>query len=325
MQNSSVLFPARNQPLVLKEGLGWLFTGYCAFIFCASSVFAQNRIKPNRNNPQSAPTPLTMDSCQLLWNTAYSFDRNWKWQQAYDTGRKVIETCPNYSETYRAFDFTDDGIEQMNSSDTSRFRKYRNWLISVLFLNRSQDYFCRCMKSIANTYQYSEHTRFPNAGSSIFKWMHDHKYCNWMQWQQWDSEGISANYFGWVDMGNSPSTFDSFHYTMKEIGLGFLDSLKAGVEPQKPVSSIYLSSFSIAPNPSQGAIKLNYTLARQGFVQFTIYDQLGRLAWNRTGESEEAGIYEVPVDLRNSPSGTYYVRIEAGFGEVQTVKIVLEK
>ncbi len=305
-------------PLLLKEGLGWLLTGCCAIFFCTGSVFGQKE----KMNPQS------VDSCKLLFNLANAYEENNMYQECYDTARKFIETCPSYVESWKAFTFTDAGIRGSNVDDTSRYRKYRSWLVSVLFLNTIDPYyFCGCMASISGTYLFSEHNRFPNAPSSIYRWMQAHHLCPIFKWGVSDSNSMDKNHREWIGSGDSAKgkPFDTTMNTMAELGLGFLDSLTFGVHPTKTPPSIYLSDLNISPNPSHGLVTAKYSLARQGFIQFTVFDALGRVIWSRAGESEFEGTHELPIDLRSAPSGTYYVRIEAGFGEVKTVKLIHEK
>ncbi len=281
---------------------------------------------PNKENlPQSV---LSLDSCKLLYNLANAYDENNMYRECYDTARKFIETCPNYQGSYEGFQFTDVGIANSNLNDTARYRQYREWLISVLFLNTTDPtYFCTCIASIAGTYQYSEHKRFPNALNTIYRWMLTHHYCPNFSWHKYDSLTMIENHAEWIGSGDSAKgkPFDTTMNTMAELGLGFLDSLTFGVNPSKTPSSTYLSDLNISPNPSHGLVTAKYSLSRQGFIQFTVFDALGRVVWSRAGESEFEGTHELPIDLRSTPSGTYYVRIEAGFGEVKTVKIINEK
>jgi hypothetical protein len=327
------------KPLLLKEGLGWLI-GCCGVLFyAASSCNAQidnagfsvecgvgfSSVHSHDDKTQSLlSSPDT--GCANFRSKVYNYGKYNDYQQEYDSAKKFVESCYYTNFASDGFGFADAGIQ--NLTDTARYRKYRYWLISVLFLNKTDPYyFCQCIFSIAQTYQYTEHIRFPNAFSSIARYMYQHKLCTMDNWKDWDSEAFVSNHIEWVGSGDSAKgiPFDTTINTMHELGLDFLDSLNLGVGPVKTLSPFYLSSFTVAPNPSQGLVTANYTLARQGFVQFTVYDALGRVIWSRAGESETEGLHQLPIDLSSSPSGTYYVRIEAGFTEVQTVKIVKEK
>jgi hypothetical protein len=266
----------------------------------------------------------TKDSCQLLWNKAYSYDRNWAWQEAFDTGKKVIETCPTYSKAYRAFDFTDNGIDQMTSDDTTRFRKYRYWLVSIIFLNKEEEFFCRCMKSILGTYRNSESGRFHNAGSSISKWMNDHHYCPEFEWHKLDSEFLESNHFAWLDSGTARHfPFDSTYSTMHELGLDFLDSLQMDVKSNEHVASM-ITSFSALINPFLRETIIEFTFSQSTLYQFAIYDVLGHLVWKNKEATFESGLHQIHLNGQTFPKGRLYARISTGFGEVKTIKLVHE-
>jgi hypothetical protein len=284
-----------------------LFFGCCAVLLGAVSVFAQ-----------------AGDSCKIIFNKAYQYGRGQQYQMEYDTARKYIENCANSFGSDEGFSLSDEGIQGSNLSDTSRYRKYRYWLISVLFLNKVDPYyFCHAMYSIMQTYAYSEQVRFPNAGISICRWMISHNMCPMYPWHSIDSATLASRYYYW-SQGDTSIHLDSTINTMHELGLDFLDSLNLNAKVKIP-SHIYIGAFSVVPNPSQGIVIAKYTLALQGFVQFSVYDALGKQIWYKAGESEEEGSHQLPIDLRSSPSGTYYARIEAGFGDVRTVKLVHEK
>ena len=293
------------------------------YITCSGDLL---KAHPIGNQP--LVTESSDSGCVNFYANVRKYGQNQEYQMEYDSARKLIETCYYTKFAEDVFQDADEGLYYIHLDDTTLYQKYRQWLISVLFLNRTDPfYFCACMRSIAGTYTYEDHNLYPNAGSSICKWMIDHHQCTMYKWVAIDSESFAANRREWVGSGDSSKgiPFDSSYNTMDQLGLGFLDTLQLIVSPSKPLSPIYLYSFTVVPNPSHGLVSSNYTLARQGFVQFSVYDELGRLIWNRAGESETEGMHELPIDLRSSPSGTYYVRIEAGFGEVKTVKLVYEK
>ncbi|MDP4236224.1 MAG: T9SS type A sorting domain-containing protein [Bacteroidota bacterium] len=157
--------------------------------------------------------------------------------------------------------------------------------------------------------------------------MQAHRFClAAFPWLTWDSNAIAANHTEWVGSGDSSKgkPFDTTMNTMHELGLDFLDSLKLDAHPSGAPASTYLLSLSVNPNPSESKFTAIYSLARQGFIHACVFDVLGRVLWERRGESEAAGDHELPLDLRSFPSGSYYLRLEAGIGDVKTVKLIHE-
>ena len=110
---------------------------------------------------------------------------------------------------------------------------------------------------------------------------------------------------------------------LDSLGLGFL--LEPGsVTTTGPFAQTYISSFTIHPNPTRDAVKLQFHLSRGSFATMQIHDILGRVVWESAGRTYDQGAHEVSVDTQALPEGTLYARIATGFGEVKTVKLVKE-
>ena len=237
-----------------------------------------------------------------------------EYKMQYDTLHHYIESCGKNDDSYQAFSGM-DGAVQFISDDTTRFIPYRNWLISVLYLNTTQPfYFCDCMLSIAGTYQYGKYN--PLGYLAVLKYLLSLPNC--------DESGLEKEYKNDSTYDQSED-YDPTHLpSLDSLGLGFL--LNAVVAPPStPLSSQYLASFTSSPNPFIGETSLEFTLNRMSYVTLAVYDELGRLVWGYPGSSLEAGMHEVHIDGRSLPSGTLYARIATGFGEVKTVKLVHEK
>ena len=77
--------------------------------------------------------------------------------------RKYQPLCGKNDDSYDAFGALDDAVYEYVPEDTLRYDRYRDWLVSVLFLNTTQPfYFCACMESISGTYRYGKNN-IPNA------------------------------------------------------------------------------------------------------------------------------------------------------------------
>ncbi len=236
----------------------------------------------------------------------------------YDSLRYYIQSCIANDNYYPDYIFTNiDNAVQLMSKDTTRYDTYRAWLISVLYLNTTNPaYFCSCLGSIGNTYQYGKYRGIGYlAVENYFK---KYQPCGWdsATEAQYQKDSTDA-----VRYGDDPTHLPP----LDSLGLGFL--LKNSVATSPGIlPSIYLASFTSSPNPFKKETTLEFTLNRMAYVQVAVYDELGKLVWgNGRGSSLEAGTHQIHLDGSAFPSGVFYARISTGFGEVKTVKLVHEK
>lgn len=78
------------------------------------------------------------------------------------------------------------------------------------------------------------------------------------------------------------------------------------------------------PNPATNDVRLSWVLPAAAFVRVTAYDVLGRVVARWGNHELPGGPHELDWDLRDAagraiPSGTYFVRLEAG-GETRTTR-----
>jgi hypothetical protein len=231
-----------------------------------------------------------------------------------------IEKCASDNDSYWAFPSLTDAVQLM-STDASRFDQYRDWLISVLFLNTTfPGYICVCIGAIQNTYRpYGEYGHIQNASLAIRNWLRLHR----PDCIAGDSAAYAQDTIYLRQHGIDPTKWPP----LDSIGLGFLDSLaKAGISSSStPLSPIYLGAFISSPNPFIKETTLEFTLNRMAYITLEVYDELGRVVWGDSrGSSLEAGVHTIHLDGNVLPRGTLYARISIGFGEVKTVKLVHE-
>jgi hypothetical protein len=280
--------------------------------------------KPLARNPE-----FSYDTCAHLkeWETANPQPGDWLVaKEQYDTLRLYIERCANDNQAYFAF-LHIGGAVQLYSSDTNRFDLYRDWLISVLYLNTTDPvYFCACMYSIAGTYQFGKYN-LPNARLAILIYLRNNPNCAGPG-LDYDIQGIiDDRHHEWLirHQAGDNSAEDTTLPSLDQIGLGFLLKNSAP-SPTAPLSSIYLASFTSSPNPFTAETKLRFALNRMSYVSIEVYDLLGNKVYgNASGRTYEAGSYEIALDGKTLPHGTLYARISTGFGEVKTVKLVHER
>jgi len=79
------------------------------------------------------------------------------------------------------------------------------------------------------------------------------------------------------------------------------------------------------PNPFNHRTQINYRLTSPGFVRLTIYEPSGRRIETLFEGNAGFGVQSVVWDAFNTPAGTYFVKLEDGFGSVQTGKLMLLK
>jgi len=78
------------------------------------------------------------------------------------------------------------------------------------------------------------------------------------------------------------------------------------------------------PNPFNPTTKINYDLAKDGFVKINIYDMTGRLISTLVETKQTAGYYTVSFNAASLSSGMYFYRIESE-SFIMTKKMVLIK
>ncbi|MBV6479657.1 MAG: Ycf48-like protein [Ignavibacteria bacterium] len=77
------------------------------------------------------------------------------------------------------------------------------------------------------------------------------------------------------------------------------------------------------PNPFNPATKINFDLAKDGFVSIKVFDILGREVATLVNEFKNTGYYNVEFDARNLTSGMYYYRMEVnGFTKVLKMSLI---
>jgi hypothetical protein len=82
------------------------------------------------------------------------------------------------------------------------------------------------------------------------------------------------------------------------------------------------------PNPFNPTTVIRYSISAGGLgavqVRLKVYDVLGRLVATLVDDERRPGEYSVQWDARNSPSGVYFYRLQAG-SFTETKKLILGK
>jgi hypothetical protein len=275
-------------------------------------------IKTKDGIPLSISAPNSWpDTCQHLkqWVAVTPINDQEMAKLQYDTLRLYMERCALSDQySWAVFGHITSSVQLM-SPDTNRFDPYRTWLISVLYLNTVQyEYFCACMGAIAGTYRYGKNKVL--GGLAVMNYLRtNHHEC----WGSGDEKGYAQDSAAAFQSGYDPTHLPP----LDSLGLGFL--LKSGTPSPTTVGGNYLTSFTSSPNPFKSETHLRFHLNRMAYTVIGIYDVLGHQVWgDGKGRSLDIGDHEVMIDGRLLPEGSLYARIETGFGEVRTVKLVKE-
>ena len=137
---------------------------------------------------------------------------------------------------------------------------------------------------------------------------------------------LNSYYNLWEDTSHSPEKFDTTLPTLQELGLDTLlvITAEAGVTYAAPTPQIILSA-SIIENPFESSTSIALSVGREAYITIQVFDLLGhQIAGAGYAGVFEQGSREIPIDMQNAPSGTYYVRIQTANNETQTLKLVKE-
>ncbi|MDP4220192.1 MAG: T9SS type A sorting domain-containing protein [Bacteroidota bacterium] len=276
----------------------------------------------------SSGSAQTADSCSAMhgWVGIKPATKQ-EYKMQYDTLHDFIMSCAKDSDSYEAFSVMDGAVEEYAPNDTTRYDTYREWLISVLYLNPIQPvYFCACLESISGTYQYGKYA-IPNARLAVLTYLRNITSC--------DNAGVERDIKNYIDSRHQTwllhkqfgdtAAEDTVLPPLDSIGLGILLDHESVSSGSSMSSAKNLHAFVLTPNPFVNETNLQFTLSRMTYITMAVYDELGRLVWgDGKGSSFEAGTHTVTLDGKNLPHGTLYARISTGFGEVRTVKLIHE-
>ena len=289
-------------------------TAWSGSISCSGSL---NTKDPNDNQALQIAQPLSYDTCTSLkqWMYVDIFNKD-DARKVYDSLRLYIEKCAaRDDESFLAFNSLGKAVFLYDPDDTLRAARYRDWLISVLYLNTTQPfYFCRVLLAISGTYGSDKDPETETlARMAVVDFIRRQPQCHGDNLDTaFKNDSIYAIAKGW-DPTNLPP--------LDSLGLGFL--LKSGVDSHAPFLS-HLASFTANPNPFKEDVNLQFKLNRTSYISIEIFDLLGRVVWESKGRTFTEGTHELSIEAQSLPKGTLYARITTDFGEVRTVKLAKE-
>ena len=291
-----------------------------ALVTCLLVGAASGQQIHSDNNYRNDGVNSLLDTCNelKLWESITPANSQ-EAQEQYDSLRLYIERCAaSDTMSFQAFLHLNGAVQLLPETDTNRFTQYRDWLISVLYLNTTVPvYYCACLYSIAFTYQNGYKNYPPTiAYLGVLSYIWNTQPCKDLSTgREFTQDSLYA-----ISKGYDPTHLPP----IDSLGLGFLDSTQSSVHTtSNPLSSTYLASFTSNPNPFKDETTLSFVLNRMTYTTVEVFDVLGRKVWGDDhGYSLDPGLHTVHIDGASLPSGTLYARVSTGFGEVQTVKLI---
>ncbi len=258
--------------------------------------------------------------CAKLFSLGRANQVSGNWKTSRDNLENYIEHCANDTGSYLAFDYIRVAVGNNLQEDSTRTDRLREWLKSVLYLNRwDPNYFCQCVWTISQCY----HTT--NECLAILKYLIEETRCSssrkdnittykegrsW-QWQHYLNSGVDTS------LVHLDTTLPSLH----ELGLDSLLNLASvGAESAGPhaIFNVHASG-----NPFSVSTEVLFELSNSAYVRFGVYDELGRnVQGEEMGHVYDPGHHRFTVDGKSFANGVYYARLSTPTGEIRTVKLV---
>ncbi len=278
----------------------------------------------------------TTSECQTLYGLGYEYNKNNLYQQGFDTIKRYVVTCPEHYAIAHAFPMLTNCAHNLGSDIPSgrAFRAdYLVWLKSVLYLNTTNhEYFCACVLAMEGALPLPNDTtpgagsRTINIGLAVDQWLLQHTSCDspWL-WQEYMGSR-KTQYEQWA---NDPFAYklDTTLPSMHDLGLDSLLNvhLKLGVHQGQDRFASIVPTYAITSNPFNRETSLRLTLHDPAYVRTEIFDLLGNVVGG-TDDSRtlDPGEHTIPITIGTNPSGTYFLRILLGTGEVRTIKLSKE-
>jgi hypothetical protein len=311
LQTTLLLLPMKQRMIWCR---GATFAIACKVLLLGLSVSAATA-QPSADRgiiALDSSKPLT---CGNLLYLGRAFQTFGQWKASFDTLKYFVEHCPNDSQAWRAFNLAATSNASFDVSNENRYVSFREWLKSVLFLNKWDDtYYCECLYTLANTYART------NDGLAIIRYLIETKRCSYMPLGSVYAGGRQLQRSNYLTSGVDTNLvkLDTTLPSLHELGL---DLLTSGVA-SPPVADFQLDHIRASGNPFRTSTEIVFDLRQTTYVRFEVYDQLGRMViGDGTGLVYEPGSHMFTVLGKDLVSGVYYARLSTPIGEVRTVKL----
>jgi hypothetical protein len=289
----------------------YIILGICAILLCAELVYGQDYNKIHiPTSGARFPHDDPNDSLYLYWAAEYYDGVCYPCMR--DTMKMYVEQHPFAThflgEVMDAIPGTWFAAGMSPGPRVPKAIDHYNWLIKMQPINYESQYqaiiiytLAGCLGSIdlnaaANMY-YNYSLLFPDSES-----MKD----------AWDEIRSIRHYQKEIPQDTTP--FHKLTFPLQPLPGG-----TSGVNNNIATSV----TFSLAPNPAEENTTAEISTTVSGLFTMQIYDLLGRKVENIFSGSVEAGKRKINIDMKDLPSGEYYLRL--GYpGGVKTVKLMHE-
>jgi len=277
----------------------------------------------------------TTTVCNQLWFSGDNYSENHQFQQAFDTLRYFIETCPHNAFAPSTFLSISSAMVEIHGPGGGSYRAtYEAWLGSVLYLDTTNpEYYCACAEQVAGYLPLPHDTlpgyfsRWTNIPLSVIDWLIHNTTCDTPALSQEYDQSRQSQLEQWA---NDPTAYKL------DTTLLPLDSIQPGLQELLEKHFLYadvserrgpdiITNATASPNPLNTGTIISFGISKEAYVRIEVFDLLG----NRVSSSGFESLFEpgnkaVPISLQGLAAGTYFARIVTAYGEVQTVKLVKE-
>ncbi len=300
----------------------------------------------------------TDSTCYYKYAKAFEYDQTGNADEdagghdftiAYNSAKLYLETCyDSIPLHYDAFGIMGDALGGMGrfpfeDTDNARWANWREWLKSVLWLNRVNPvWYCICAESIAGSYEWDSTANGVdyNAVIAVDRFLLQSGRCTFydsslkgalindsLQRHQiwWDTfsrhhEYVDTNFPG--DSVDFP--VDTTIPTIQQLGLQVLLGPPAEVSTST-FSQKGMGVLTASENPFNKETTVSFLMGEYAYVSFQLSDVLGRVVQGDfKGTVLPPGAHSFDIDGTNLPSGTYFARVTTPLGETRTLKLVKE-
>ena len=261
--------------------------------------------------------------CQNVLNVGYDLARSdADFNKAFDTARYYVDHCstePNSGDVFGLLVSVNGNATQLKGSSGQLY--FRNYLISILYVSPSDQWYCNAAYALVHT------SRNSREALGLIKFLLGNVRCKDLAGNLGYSYYLIRrnDYYNWHDsvtVDTNKYPYDSTLASLHDMGLDTL-LYHAGVSIKGTLAHQMIVSSQITINPFSQVTGVEFDLSQMAYVRLEVYDELGRMIQgDGNGHVYDQGSHTLQLEgLKWSP-GTYYVRLSTGNGEVQTLKLV---
>ncbi len=266
---------------------------------------------------------------ETLWLTGQgsSWINDWKINYRYNLANKILEDSTYdwdganwifYGRDFFYYDEQNNNIEELSQEFIDSL-----WVNNLKYLytyNNENQKVTETLQTWNNSIwkdYYKIIFRYDNKGNNIGI-LDQHKYGSDSLWQ--NSSRIEKTYDIFKNISSSLTQVWSGEEWINSFREHYINIPQNGVDGN--INNYWLASNY--PNPFNNSTIIRYLIPKEEFVTIKIFNILGEQVDLLLNESKQAGVYEVPWNPINLPSGIYFYQLKAG-DFTKTKKMILLK